>query len=448
MGSAGSKQPITPARPLRNKHLSHVSDPRSPTSGIPRTPIEVEQSSARVTPQAVDEDAQEPVCPRTADPRSPTHGILRTPLKPTVTEALHSLVKQLSQAFTYEEGVRPGIDQETTQVAEEEAEQSWAPLLRMEVESGRLEQETEMVQQAPDHMLEAEEKAPGQEPLKAQVEETAATLEISDNDSRTQVNDISPEEVELAMGLLRLADIGLPAEGTEQKDLPILDLGLPVQNVDLLKQADSGQPVEEGSYKVSREEEIEYALGLLRLADVSNTAKEMGPEGSPDEVAAQIEAISEIPKNFSEMPNTPAEPIVEPDCINDAEKEYPQAGCSSSVLCDVALEVRVKSEAMPRTRLLSSPASRPTGVKALRQKTRKATGKVLAAPGVHTRSPLKILGDDNSPSNVTHRPVKRHPMLSDSSNERLESTNRPLKLVRGWENVHDKENAQYPMVDN
>ncbi|XP_078507645.1 cell division cycle-associated protein 3 [Lissotriton helveticus] len=448
MGSAGSKQPVTPARPLRNKHLSHVSDPRSPTSGIPRTPIEVEQASARATPQAVDEDGQDSVCPRTSDPRSPTHGVLRTPLKPTVAEALHTLVKQLSQAFTYDDGVHPGMEQEKTQGAEEEAEQSWAPLLTMEDESERLVQETKMGEQAPDHISEAEEMAPGQEPLEAPVEQTPETLETSDNESRTQVDEISPEEVELAMGLLRLADIGLPAEGTAQKDLPILDMGLPPQSFDLLKQADSGLPVEESHYKVSREEEMEFALGLLMLADVSDTGKERGAEDSAEEVVAHAEGISEVTRNFTEMPNSPAEPIVEPHCVNDAGKEYPKAERLRSVHCDVPSEVQIKTEAMPRARLLSSPASKPTGVKALRQKPRKATGKGLAGPAGHTRSPLKILGDDNSPSNVTHRQVKRHPLLSDSSNERLESTHRPLKLVRSWEGVHNKENAQYPMVDN
>lgn len=39
MGASGSA-PATPAAP-RNKHLAHVTDPRSPTAGILRTPIEV-----------------------------------------------------------------------------------------------------------------------------------------------------------------------------------------------------------------------------------------------------------------------------------------------------------------------------------------------------------------------------------------------------------------------
>lgn len=41
MGSAKSV-PVTPARPpLHNKHLARVADPRSPTAGILRTPIQV-----------------------------------------------------------------------------------------------------------------------------------------------------------------------------------------------------------------------------------------------------------------------------------------------------------------------------------------------------------------------------------------------------------------------
>lgn len=41
MGSAKSV-PVTPARPPpHNKHLARVADPRSPSAGILRTPIQV-----------------------------------------------------------------------------------------------------------------------------------------------------------------------------------------------------------------------------------------------------------------------------------------------------------------------------------------------------------------------------------------------------------------------
>ncbi|NWZ31661.1 CDCA3 protein, partial [Asarcornis scutulata] len=69
MGAAGSA-PATPAPP-RGRRPEHLRDPRSPSAGILRTPIEVLSSPAAPSPQPGP----------AADPRSPTPGISRTPMK-------------------------------------------------------------------------------------------------------------------------------------------------------------------------------------------------------------------------------------------------------------------------------------------------------------------------------------------------------------------------------
>ncbi|XP_074839708.1 cell division cycle-associated protein 3 isoform X1 [Carettochelys insculpta] len=89
MGAAESF-PATPASKPFLKHLAHVRDPRSPTPGILRTPIEVESSPQR-SPLAEPKEA-EMASGQSWDPRSPTLGISRTPMKavmPAISNPWH-----------------------------------------------------------------------------------------------------------------------------------------------------------------------------------------------------------------------------------------------------------------------------------------------------------------------------------------------------------------------
>uniref|UniRef100_A0A8I6AGY5 Cell division cycle associated 3 n=1 Tax=Rattus norvegicus TaxID=10116 RepID=A0A8I6AGY5_RAT len=97
----GSTQSVsgTPARPLpRNKHVSRVADPRSPSAGIQRTPIQVYWAGPNPPAEQLNslKQAQDP------DPRSPTLGIARTPMKISGPDSQCPLVKELSEVFETE----------------------------------------------------------------------------------------------------------------------------------------------------------------------------------------------------------------------------------------------------------------------------------------------------------------------------------------------------------
>ncbi|NXO56544.1 CDCA3 protein, partial [Aramus guarauna] len=127
MGVSGSA-PATPAA-LRNKHMAHVTDPRSPSAGILRTPIEVVSSPAG-SPQP---GSAEPAAgtSQDRDPRSPTPGISRTPMRAASSDSVDCLVKQLSEAFGVEavpqEPAPPGAACPTEEPAAEEPARRSSP---------------------------------------------------------------------------------------------------------------------------------------------------------------------------------------------------------------------------------------------------------------------------------------------------------------------------------
>ncbi|KAM6309780.1 cell division cycle-associated protein 3 [Podargus strigoides] len=123
MGLAGSTT-LTPPAPY-GRHLAHVRDPRSPSAGILRTPIEVMSSPADSPQPAPAEPAADTSQDR--DPRSPTPGISRTPMRAVSSDSVDRLVKQLSEAFGAEVAPPEPVPPVAACPAEEPAQRSPPP---------------------------------------------------------------------------------------------------------------------------------------------------------------------------------------------------------------------------------------------------------------------------------------------------------------------------------
>ncbi|XP_061092223.1 cell division cycle-associated protein 3 [Conger conger] len=108
MGASESKIAVETPKPdrnlgrqIRNDRLSRLVDPRSPSTGIDRTPIQVGDTAAR---GSVEVECEGPAL--TGDPRSPSPDISRTPMKDVMRATVHSFARRLGMLFLNEGGDR------------------------------------------------------------------------------------------------------------------------------------------------------------------------------------------------------------------------------------------------------------------------------------------------------------------------------------------------------
>ncbi|XP_031432203.1 cell division cycle-associated protein 3 isoform X2 [Clupea harengus] len=105
MGSSESKiATVSTPKPdpnlrIKNLRVAQLVDPRSPSTDIDRTPI---QMAGAVSKTRVEELAGSSI---PCDPRSPTHGISRTPLKDSVSGTVSSFARRLGMLFLNESSV-------------------------------------------------------------------------------------------------------------------------------------------------------------------------------------------------------------------------------------------------------------------------------------------------------------------------------------------------------
>ncbi|XP_018527919.1 cell division cycle-associated protein 3 [Lates calcarifer] len=123
MGSSESKMvacaPIKAEPAIKNSRISHIIDPRSPSAGIDRTPIQVVGLVSKTSAVVKSE------CPLAfTDPRSPTVGITRTPVREVMRATVGSFARRLGMLFHNEtEGKIPEAPQKRFSDAVEEEEE-------------------------------------------------------------------------------------------------------------------------------------------------------------------------------------------------------------------------------------------------------------------------------------------------------------------------------------
>nr|XP_015805728.2 cell division cycle-associated protein 3 [Nothobranchius furzeri] len=98
MGSSESKLAVSaaakPELVLKRTHVSHLIDPRSPSAGIDRTPIQVGDLESKTLP-AVKSECLLAI----SDPRSPSLGISRTPMREVMRATVGSFARRLGMLF-------------------------------------------------------------------------------------------------------------------------------------------------------------------------------------------------------------------------------------------------------------------------------------------------------------------------------------------------------------
>ncbi|XP_024123608.1 cell division cycle-associated protein 3 [Oryzias melastigma] len=133
MGSNESKTTVPaekkPEPAFKKTHTSHLVDPRSPSVGIDRTPIQIGDQESKVFKLKGD-------CPLAiTDPRSPTVGITRTPIRDVMRATVGSLARRLGILFHNEtqgkaaEGPQKHFTDSVEEVLEGEELASTVPLL-------------------------------------------------------------------------------------------------------------------------------------------------------------------------------------------------------------------------------------------------------------------------------------------------------------------------------
>uniref|UniRef100_A0A3Q4I2H7 Cell division cycle associated 3 n=1 Tax=Neolamprologus brichardi TaxID=32507 RepID=A0A3Q4I2H7_NEOBR len=376
MGSSESKMTasaaIKPEPAFKKTHISHLIDPRSPSAGIERTPIQVGYLFSPVN--------EYPVV--FGDPRSPTIGITRTPVREVMRATVGSFARRLGMIFHsevegklpegYQKGFSGASKKEEDLISEELA--SMEPLLSPQLSSNLNEHANLLVPPVQPPLQSVEKLSPFVLPEEPQVEveiETEADISLEEAEEARE----SPLHKRLSMSLITCHE-GAPS--------PRAFAEVHHENISSPEPGTEVEPLGDG---------VDHAYALPSATIEADSPVEPAPSNTDaDDSLAQPEKeeTKELGKEANLLPSSPP-------CVRGPEQ--PQA--CTGIRCPT-FDSKSPSQTVFKPQWLGN-GFRPSGLRA--RGVQGLGGKGGSSPlavrevliGTEGRSPLQILKKTNSP---------------------------------------------------
>lgn len=384
---------IKPEPAFKKTHISHLIDPRSPSAGIERTPIQVGQLVSKTSAEMKSE------CPVVfGDPRSPTIGITRTPVREVMRATVGSFARRLGMIFHSEvegklpEGHQKGFSgaskKEEDFISEELA--STEPLLSPQPSSNLNEHANLLVPPVQPPLQSVEKLSPFVLPEEPQVEveiETEADISLEEAEEARE----SPLHKRLSMSLITCHE-GAPS--------PRAFAEVHHENISPPEPGTEVEPLGDG---------VDHAYALPSATIEADSPVEPAPSNTDaDDSLAQPEKeeTKELGKEANLLPSGPP-------CVRGPEQ--PQA--CTGIRCPT-FDSKSPSQTVFKPQWLgngfrpsglrargvqglggkggSSPLAVRVAVKNVANENKGQSGK-LKQKGTEGRSPLQILKKTNSP---------------------------------------------------
>ncbi|XP_006802916.1 cell division cycle-associated protein 3 isoform X2 [Neolamprologus brichardi] len=397
MGSSESKMTasaaIKPEPAFKKTHISHLIDPRSPSAGIERTPIQVGQLVSKTSAEM---KSEYPVV--FGDPRSPTIGITRTPVREVMRATVGSFARRLGMIFHsevegklpegYQKGFSGASKKEEDLISEELA--SMEPLLSPQLSSNLNEHANLLVPPVQPPLQSVEKLSPFVLPEEPQVEveiETEADISLEEAEEARE----SPLHKRLSMSLITCHE-GAPS--------PRAFAEVHHENISSPEPGTEVEPLGDG---------VDHAYALPSATIEADSPVEPAPSNTDaDDSLAQPEKeeTKELGKEANLLPSSPP-------CVRGPEQ--PQA--CTGIRCPT-FDSKSPSQTVFKPQWLgngfrpsglrargvqglggkggSSPLAVRVAVKNVANENKGQSGK-LKQKGTEGRSPLQILKKTNSP---------------------------------------------------